>query len=191
MILSGEFGLWQITLPLAVGIAPLVAAGLISGAGALVKGVGGMLSGKAKRKREEERARLAYEAATKTWDQRDATRIALLKSLQNQGGARGPKVQALLQGLDPSMFESRPYTGQEIGQESGSSTLGGILGAVGGAAQAYGDYKTQAAGAASREAEQTKFLCAAYPNLPICQPLDGTIPANADIGGYIGDVGGN
>jgi hypothetical protein len=184
MIAEGASSLWN--LPIVVGIAPLVAAGLIAGAGALFKGVGGWLGGRSKQQKAKEAARLAREAAVRGWDQKEATRIALLKSLQSRAGVSGPKVAALLQGLDPSMFEARPYTGAEIGQESGTSTLGSILSGVGGVAQAYGDYQTQKSGEAKRDAEQLKLLCAIVPSLPDCQAIAG-IP---NVPGSAADVGG-
>jgi hypothetical protein len=177
-------------LLLVVGIAPLVAAGLIAGAGALIKGVGGYLGNRSKQKQQAEAARLAHEAAQRKWDQQEQSRIAILTALKNRGGPHGPKVQALLQGIggpgSPEMM-ARPYAGPEIGQETGQSTLGSVLSGVGAVASAYGDYKLQKLGADQRASQQEDFLCAAYPNLPICASLGGAVPPQ---GGFIGGTPG-
>lgn len=162
---------------------------LIAGAGALLQGIGNYKKGKAQQKQGAEAAKLAHEAATRDWDQREATRIALLKSLQSRAGTSGPKVTALLQGLDPSMFQARPYAGPQPAQETGTSTLGSILSGVGGAVSSYADFQTQKSAEAQRDAQQQKLLCAIVPTLPDCMPLDGNIPAGS-VGGAIEAQGG-
>lgn len=149
--------------------------------GALVGGVGGWLSGRSKRNKEKEQARLAREAAIRLWDTKEQQRIALLKGLQAQAGARGPKVAALLQGLDPSLFQARPYAGPEIGKESGESVTGDILGGVVNAAGAIGDYSAQKKAETTKKNQEMNFLCAVYPTLPDC--MGGPAMGDVSVGG--------
>jgi hypothetical protein len=135
--------------------------------GAAASAIGKHKQAEAQKKAELEKAQLGAQAASAGWDQKEQSRIAILKSLQAQGGAHGPKVQALLQGLDPSLFNARPYAGPAAPTETGISTAGDILSGAGQTASAAADFYTQKAEQDKRDAEQQKFLCAVYPTM--CQ----------------------
>lgn len=114
-------------------IAPLLIAGI---AGALAKGIGGLFKRKSANKQADAAAAEQFRSGTATKAQSEAQRIAQLKSLLANAGARGHQLQ-----VDPSSLEARPYTGPDsrevVKAGRGSGLAGDIIGGVGGVAQSY------------------------------------------------------
>lgn len=93
-------------------------------------------------KEQEANLRAAQKAQ---FGQNEAGRIAALKSILAQAGARGIKgMDPAL--LDPSVFQAREFIAPAEAKNTGKSTFGDILGGIGGIGSAFADFKSQQAG---------------------------------------------
>lgn len=96
-------------------------------------------------KLQKEQSRNLLAAQKAQFGQNEAGRIAALKSILAQAGARGIKgMDPAL--LDPSVFQAREFIAPAEAKSSGRSTLGSILGGVGDIGGSFADFKSQQQG---------------------------------------------
>lgn len=149
---------------------PLAAA---LGFGSTVLGLlGKKKSEDAKTKQAQEAARLKREAAIKKHGVTEKARISGLKGLQSSVGARG--IKGGLESFDPAMFEERPFTGEELPQETGNSFFGDVLATGSGLAGAAASQMSQEQQQDERQAELDRIMCALN---PAACPIDSGFPA--------------
>lgn len=153
---------------------------LFAGAGALLKGVGGLFSGGAAKKKQKQDEQLAYQQAQQRHGIAEDTRLALLRGLMASAGERGIKGAV----IDPKLLEARPFTGIDPARrtEDGDSLVGGILSGLGGLAGSVGSAEAQEQEEAKREARMLQLLCALNPRMPGCPSSTSTPAPNTPVG---------
>lgn len=136
------------------------AAGLL---GSVLGGIGAHKAAKAQQKSAKDEAAKKYAAGAKQHANREATRIALLKTLLgNAAGRTGERDLT----VDPSMLEAQPYSGMEpvenpTGYSGGASLLSGLGGLISsGAATAQAGKDADA-----RKAELDRIQCLLVPQM--------------------------
>lgn len=136
--------------------------GLLSVAGALVGGIGKRKQQKAQQKKEQEDARLKFEAGKKAFHNQERRRINSAQMLTNAAGSRGIKG---FENLPPELMEEQEFSGQVPGKETGTSGMGDFLEGVGNAAMGVGDFMGQQAQQKQRQQQSQDFLCRLYPEM--------------------------